>query len=181
MRAPTTRFWCSCVVTFALFAAAAVPAVGGEDATVNAFASWWGQGRTFKTGTDEATFIGVLIGPMYVETEKGILKSGKITCPAVVDLGIEDASQQGKGRCIITAQDGAKIYAEITCSGVFMVGCNGELKLTGGTQRFSGISGGGKLTIRSDLQQFVKDESGDSFQEDATGSLNLTGLHYKLP
>ncbi len=62
-----------------------------------------------------------------------------------------------------------------------MVGCNGELKFTGGTERFAGISGEGKLTIRSDLQQFVKDAGGDSFQEDATGSLNLTGLHYKIP
>ena len=180
MRMSMSRFGC-CLAILAPIALTSGPATGAEDATVNAFAAWWGQGRTFKTGTNEATFIGVLVGPLYVETEKGIVKSGKMTCPAVVDLGIEDASQRGKGRCVIAAQDGAKIYAEINCTGVFMAGCSGELKFTGGTERFAGITGGGKLTIRSDLQQFVKDGSGDSFQEDATGSLNLTALHYKIP
>jgi hypothetical protein len=156
------------------------PAAAGEEATVKAFAAWIGDGRTFQTGPKEATFIGDLAGPMFVETEQGIIKTGRLLCPAIVEIGLDDGKQRGEGRCTITAPDGARVYAEISCTGVYMVGCNGELKLTGGTGRFSGITGGGKVTIRSDLRQIGAASEG-SVKEDASGSLVLPEFHYKIP
>ncbi|MGO8920175.1 MAG: hypothetical protein ACLQJR_30115 [Stellaceae bacterium] len=176
----STVGWCAGLAMLAVVAAPCWPAAAGEEATVKAFAAWQGQGRTVQTGPHEATFVGLLIGPMYVETENGLLASGRIACPAIVAVGLEDGTQRGQGRCTITAQDGAQIYAEMACAGVYMVGCDGDLKLTGGTKRFAGISGGGKVTIRSDARQITAMQD-NSAKEEGTGSLYVSELHYKLP
>ncbi len=180
MRASTTGLWCG---GLALLIAAAGPcnsAAAGDEGTVKAFAAWTARGATFQTGVHEATFVGSLAGPIFVETDKGMVNSGRLSCPAIVDIGLDDGKERGEGRCTITARDGAQIYAEITCTGVFMIGCHGDLKLTGGTERFAGITGTGKAMIRSDLQRFVPVSEGAAAQ-DGTGSLILTGLHYKIP
>jgi len=171
---------CFVVAMLATLAAPSGVAVAGEEATVKAFAAWIGNGRTFQTGVKEATFIGDFAGPMFVETEQGIVKAGRLLCPAIVEIGLDDGKQRGDGRCTITASDGARIYAEITCTGVHMVGCDGELKITGGTDRFAGITGGGKVTIRSDLRQIGSSLEG-SAKEEGSGSLSLPELHYKIP
>src|SRR5262249_28810084 len=131
-------------------------------------------------GPKEATFIGDFAGPMFVETEQGIIKAGRLLCPAIVEIGLDDGKQRGEGRCTINAPDGARIYAEINCTGAHKVGCNGELKITGGTDRFAGITGGGKVTIRSDLRQIGAFTEG-SVKEEASGSLSLPELSYKVP
>jgi hypothetical protein len=152
----------------------------GEEATVKVFVIWQGEGRTVQTGPHEATFVGSLFGPVFVDTENGLIRSGLMTCPAILELGLEDGKEKGRGRCTITAQDGAQIYADIECAGVYMVGCNGELTLTGGTKKFDGISGGGKVTIRPDSRQITPMQNGAA-KEEGTGSLEARELHYKLP
>ena len=171
---------CGAIAVLAFVVGSCGPATAGEEATVKVFSAWLGDGRTFQTGPKEATFIGDLAGPMFVETEQGIVKAGRLLCPAIVEIGLDDGKQRGEGRCTVTAPDGERIYAEITCTGVYMIGCNGELKLTGGTGRFSGVSGGGKVTIRSDLRLIGASSEG-SVKEDASGSLILQELHYKIP
>jgi hypothetical protein len=152
----------------------------GEEATVKVFVIWQGEGRTVQTGAHEATFVGSLFGPVYVDTENGLIRSGLMTCPAILELGIEDGKERGRGRCTITATDGAQIYADIECTGVYMVGCNGEMTLTGGTKKFEGISGGGKVTIRADSRQITPVQNSPA-KEEGSGSLEARELHYKLP
>ena len=151
-----------------------------EEATVKVFVIWQGEGRTLLTGPHQATFVGSLSGPVYVDTENGLIRSGLMTCPAILELGLDDGKERGRGRCTITAQDGAQIYADIECSGVYMVGCNGDLKLTGGTKRFEGISGGGKVMVRPDSREITPMRNGPA-KEEGTGSLEARELHYKLP
>jgi hypothetical protein len=101
-------------------------------------------------------------------------------CPAMVTIGTEDASQRGTGHCTFTQLDGAEIYADITCTGIYLIGCSGELKLTGGTKRFEGISGGGPVLIRSDSRQISVVTAG-VVKEEGTGVLSVQELRYKLP
>jgi len=155
-------------------------ASAAEEATVKAFSAWQGQGNTFQTGEKEATFIGVFTGRMYVETEKGPIESGQMVCPAAIKIGLEDGKQRGSGECTITAKDGTQIYAEISCTGVYLVGCNGDFKLTGGTGRFKGISGGGKVIIRSSFREITAVAKGAT-KEEGAGILYLQELHYKIP
>ncbi len=156
------------------------PAAAGEEATIKAFAQWQGQGHTFQTGGHEAMFVGALVGRMYVETENGPLQSGLMSCPVTVEIGLEDGKQHGEGRCSIAGKDGAQVYAKIACTGVYLVGCNGDLTLTGGTGRFAGITGGGKVLIRSDARQ-ISAVSDSMTKDEGTGILYLSELHYTLP
>jgi hypothetical protein len=155
-------------------------ASAGEDTTITAFVAWQGQGRTFQTGAKEAEFVGAIVGPVYTETDKGPIASGLMECPAILTIGLDNGKQTGTGRCLITAKDGSQIYADVTCKGVYLVGCDGDLTLTGGSGRFAGISGGGPVIIRSQQRKIVATSEGMVGQE-GSGILYLRALHYKLP
>ena len=145
-----------------------VQTAAAEEATIKAFAVWQGQGQATQTGLNEATFVGILAGTVYVDTEKGPVASGQIVCPALVKIKLDDRSQTASGRCTLTAADGAQLFAEIDCSGFHLIGCKGETKLTGGTGRFAEVTGGGPVTVRSDQRAFAVPASG-SVKEAATG------------
>lgn len=157
-----------------------LPANADQEQTIKAFAAWQGRGQMYETGVNRATFVGSFSGMIFVETEKGPLDAGFMVCPAIVDVDLTDATQEGKGRCTISAKDGARVYAEIACKGVHLVGCDGEFTFTGGTDRFAGITGGGPITIRSGLQEFAAG-GGNTVQESAGGIIIWPKLTYKLP
>ena len=150
-----------------------------EEGTLKAFAAWQGRGQIFETGPDRATFVGSFSGMIFVETAKGPLDAGYMICPAILDVNIKDGTQEGKGRCTISAKDGSRAYAELSCTGVHMVGCDGEFTFTGGTERFAGLTGGGPITIRSGIQD-VALGAGNTVQESAGGIIIWPKLTYKL-
>lgn len=155
-------------------------AIAETEGTIKAFAAWQGRGQIFETGVNRATFVGSFTGMLFVETEKGPLDAGFMICPAIVDVDLSDGTQQAKGRCTITGKDGSRAYAEVSCKGVHLVGCDGEFTFTGGTDRFEGITGGGPVTIRSGLQEIAAG-AGNIVQESAGGIIVWPKLTYKLP
>ena len=168
------------LTTLGIAAGSQSVALAAEEATIKAFASWQGSGQVFETGLDELTFVGALSGTVYVETEKGPIDSGQLVCPALVRINTSDSSQTGSARCTITAKDGARIFAQVSCTGIHLIGCDGQFDLTGGTKRFEGISGGGAVTLRSEFRRFT-DVSEASVQEEARGIMFWPALHYKIP
>lgn len=156
-----------------------LPAQAQEEGTLKAFAAWQGRGQIFETGPDRATFVGSFSGMIFVETEKGPLDAGFMVCPAFLDVNIKDGTQEGKGRCTISAKDGSRAYAELQCKGVHLVGCDGDFKFTGGTERFEGLTGGGPVTIRSGIQDMALG-GGNIVQESAGGIIIWPKLTYKL-
>lgn len=172
-----------CITWVGLLAGAAivsVPASGaGAEETLKAFAAWQGRGQLFETGPLRATFVGSFSGMVFVDTEKGPLDAGFMVCPAIIDINLADGTQEAKGRCTITGKDGGRVYADVACKGVHMVGCNGDFKFTGGTDRFEGITGGGPVTIRSGLNEAAVG-AGNIVQESAGGIIIWPKLTYKL-
>ncbi len=168
------------VAAFGIAGGAIPPALAGEDATVKAFAAWQGGGQLIETGPKETTFVGALTGTVYAETEKGPLESGRLVCPAMVRINLEDGSQNGTGRCTITAKDGSRIFADVSCTGFRLVGCDGQFALTGGTQRFEGITGGGPVTMRSEFNEVVA-ASDSAARQVAGGIMYWPALHYTIP
>jgi hypothetical protein len=156
-----------------------VGASAGEEETITAFVPWVGQGATFRTGTKDLTFVGSLVGPVYVESDKGPIPSGRMTCPAMVKIN-ENAEQEATGRCVVKAKEGALLFAEISCKGVFLIGCEGEFTITGGTDRFAGVTGSGPVLVRSEQRTIAVMQDAVA-QDQGTGILYLRGLHYKLP
>ena len=69
---------------------------------MNAFATWKGEGFLIQTGERKATFSGTLVGNMYILTDKGPQLFGGMICPASIDIGLENKSQTGGARCVIT-------------------------------------------------------------------------------
>ena len=170
----------SALVLLACLLASVAPASADMEQTIKAFAAWQGRGQIFETGPNRATFVGSFSGMVFVDTEKGPLDAGFMVCPAILDVDLTNGNQEAKGRCTITAKDGARAYGEVSCKGVHLVGCNGDFKFTAGTERFAGITGGGPVTIRSGLQEFAVG-AGNIVQESAGGIMIWPKLTYKLP
>lgn len=153
----------------------------GEKQTVDAFSVWQGDGKLYKTGAESATFVGAISGLLFVETAEGPADAGRILCPATMDLSLKDGRQSGSGKCTIIARDGARAYADWTCRGVHMVGCVGQFTLTGGTERFSGVVGGGPMTVRSSIYSVALKISSDVAAQEAAGIMIWRGFTYEVP
>lgn len=168
----------------ALFGLVALVAPGDARAetkeTIDALVAWTGSGTSYEVGGDRAVFVGALTGPVYVETEKGWVPSGTATCPMMVDVVTTSAEQVAQGRCTIENPDGDMIYAEVTCRGIYRVGCDGTMTLTGGSGAFEGITGGGDVTIRSERRSIVESGHGTT-QEEGVGIMVIEELTLTVP
>jgi hypothetical protein len=158
-----------------------LPASAAEQGKITAFATWEGRGDFIQTGEKQQTFTGALVGIIYVLTDHGPTPSGTMICPVEVEASQADASQTAKGHCTITAEDGSRIYSDVACTGYQLVGCSGDMKLTGGTGRFAGVSGGGKMVIRAGSRTMVAGKSDIVTPATGTGTAYWESLEYKIP
>ena len=161
---------------------APLAAIAAEEQTVDAFATWDGQGVMYETGENIGTFVGSIAGPLFIDTENGPISAGRIVCPIMIDVNLQNAKQGGRGKCTITSDDGARTFADWSCQGVHLVGCDGELVLTGGTGRLAGVSGSGELRVRSTIRGVAQEASSKgASMELGSGILILRHLKYALP
>ena len=164
-------------------------AKGATEEAIKGFSVWQAHGGLQVSGTETSTYSATIIGRLYVDTDKGPVDTGILSCPILVRVKLSDRSQSGSGTCTISTKDGGQVFLNLACTGIYRVGCSGELTITGGNDRFEGITGSGKFTIRSDLAQpATRQGSGSAPQEhigvlpsDIGGILFFDALHYKLP
>lgn len=148
--------------------------------TVSAVIPWQGQGQIFPVGTDKLRFLGSIEGIMYVETDEGEMDEAFVQCPIVQDIDATNQRTSATGNCTIVVSTDDAVFAELTCNG--MAGrCSGEFKLTGGTGRFSGISGSGKMIVRSPVHALAADLSDGTVLRVAAGILQMPELRFSLP
>ena len=161
--------------------ACARDAAAGEKQSINAFAVYESNGQVYRTGEQSATFVGAITGPFFVETPEGPAGPASIVCPAKVEVDLHDGAQDGEGHCTITAKDGGQVFAKWTCQGYALVGCRGKFELTGGTDRFQGITGGGTMIVRSDLQEIAKTAESAGVSKISSGIVVWRPLEYEIP
>ena len=172
----------SMALATAVFATAGAPAASaGEKATVKASAAWVGQGRIFRTGLNDALFLGAFGGVLYVETEEGKLDAVDMICPGTVDIELKSGAQEGSGHCAITDEEGDQVFATWTCDGKQLMGCKGTFTLTSGTGKFEGITGKSPLKARTAFTEIVVDLKSGAVAESGAGLLVLPELTYTLP
>ncbi len=148
--------------------------------TISAVIPWQGQGQIFPIGTDKLRFLGAIEGIMYMESVEGQLNEAFVQCPIVQEIDVTSKSTSATGNCTIVISTEDAVFAELTCSG--MQGyCTGEFKLTGGTGRFSGISGSSKMTVRSPVHALAQNLSDGAVLQIAAGILQLPELKITLP
>jgi hypothetical protein len=152
-----------------------------EETTIEAFATWKGEGTLVPMGSNPAVLVATLTGVVYIQTEQGPVRGGILICPATAEISLQDGAQTGKGRCAWTANDGDQVFAEWTCTGRHLIGCKGDFTLTGGTGRFEGVTGGGPMVLRSELGTIAAEASGQAIERTATGIIFWPALTYKIP
>jgi hypothetical protein len=147
---------------------------------VNAFTVWIATGKVQPTGADRAKLEGTIGGHLYVDTDQGPIVAGIVSCPVILEINLTDKSQQGDGKCTITADDGAQVFGQLKCTGFFLIGCSGDFNLTGGTGRFDGIVGSGPVMLRANTRILIEDAKG-KLDAAAEGIMFWRRLHYTLP
>jgi hypothetical protein len=153
-----------------------------EDTKITAFSVWQAQGMTYPTGVQQGTFLGTFTGTVYVLSDQGPQLSGDLVCPAVITFDHADKGQAGRARCTITSRDGSAVFGELSCTGFQLVGCDGDYKITGGTGRFAGITGGGHVSVRSESRSTgATVDANGGVSEQARGIIYWRELEYKIP
>ena len=138
---------------------------------VKAAAPIKGEGRFYKTADDKLLFSGYFQGIVEVE-QGGVLKQAGLVCPSLLDVNLTAGTQQGEGRCILLTQGGEYLYARYTCTGKPKEGCAGSFTFTGGTGKFSKVTGESQMALRSDVLDVVKTVP----ERDVTGTFSGQAL-----
>lgn len=166
----------------AILALVLVPATAAEKGTVQATIPWDGEGKVYQVNTSTIVFLGSLKGIMYVESATGEMNEGFVVCPVTQQLDLENGKTHAIGHCEITASPDDVLYASMTCEGkVGGGGCKGDFKLTDGEGKFKGISGSGKLQVRSPLRAIATDLASGAVVRVATGLATIKDLNYSIP
>src|SRR5262245_36753087 len=146
--------WSGLLICALVLVAAGARGYAAEE-IVKAAAPIKGEGRFYKTADDTMLFSGYFQG--IVEVDKGgILKQAGLVCPSLLDVNLTAGTQQGEGRCILLTQGGDFLYGRFTCTGKPKEGCAGTFTFTGGTGKFSKVTGESQMALRSDVLDVVK-------------------------
>ena len=151
-----------------------------ESNTISAVIPWQGQGQIFPVDIGKLRFLGALEGIMYVETAEGDMNEAFVRCPIVQDIDAADQSTSATGNCEIIVSPEDTVFAEITCEGIAGL-CSGVFKLTGGTGRFAGVSGSGKMTVRSPIHALAANLTEGTLIHAAAGILQIPKLTVSVP
>ncbi len=152
-----------------------------EQKIVSAFAVVTSSGRILPAGDGGFRIMSTVEGPFFVDTGKGPIDAGDITCVANMRGDGASGLVSGEGSCVVLARDGARLLADWRCEGVMFVGCRGEFVVTGGDGRLAGVSGGGQMTARTSEAQ-IQGEDGHSLAAvEGRGILFWDDLTFVLP
>jgi hypothetical protein len=157
-----------------------VPGQAGET-SVKAWAVWQGQGRFYKATDNLALFSGYFEGIMEVENKQGALDAASMICPGMLEVNLTDGTQQGWGRCIIVTRDGDRVYAGWSCTGKHLEGCGGPFTLSGGTGKFSSVSGESTFVVQSAVAEYVVSIPEGGVTANFAGQAAWSALKYTTP
>ena len=151
-----------------------------EQKEVKAMAPWEGEGFAFPIGNDRVYMVAVFTGIMFVEDGEGALHAGSLVCPATVEADLSAMTKTGKGHCIISNTDGERVYAEFSCTGD-LEGCRGPFTITGGTGKFTGITGEGEMISKIQARQLLVVEGFESARQHGEGVAVWPRITYSIP
>ena len=153
---------------------------GAEEGTVKAVAAWKGRSFVFPVGPDQAYLVGVYTGTFYVEDGKGVLHAASIVCPGTAEGDLKSMTKTGQGRCILTDEEGDRIYSRFTCKGD-LEGCRGPFTIAGGTGKFVGITGKGEMISRIQVRKLTTVVGFETAEQEGEGVAIWPSLTYKIP
>lgn len=159
----------------------AAPLALAESGTVKILAPWNSEGKVFPIGPEKLMFQGSAEGIMYIDGGEGSLDATEVLCPGSTVIDLASSKSKASGNCIImgdTEED--VIFAEYTCEGG-LGSCDGDFKINGGTGRFEGITGSGKMAVRTALAGLAADLDSGQITREAAGLAVWPELKYSIP
>jgi hypothetical protein len=156
------------------------PVHAAEQDTLQAIMPWEAEGRVFQVDTGTMMFLGAIKGVMYVESSRGELHEAFVMCPIVQTFTLETGETDAVAHCEISASAENVAYAKLSCKGE-IGGCDGTFTLIGGEGRFAGISGAGKLRVRSPMRALIADMAAGAVLRVASGLAVIEDLEYRIP
>jgi hypothetical protein len=137
-----------------------------------------GVGSFTRRGLNARPFVGAFSGVVFVEDEGELALGGNIMCPGVMEIDLASERQTGSGHCVISNAEGERVYADWTCSGEHIMGCEGKFTLTAGTGSYAGITGGGDMLVQSGLHASAVSGPGNIVQRSASGLVIWRNLRF---
>ncbi len=153
-----------------------------EAGSVRATSSFEGHGLAFALEDERVYMVGAWGGVMTIEDQKGALDATALVCPGTLLANLKTGMRLGEGRCIITNQDGDKVFARWSCTGE-QTTCNGSFVITAGTGKYTGITGKGNMNTRVIARGLVLGlgESKEVYGQVSTGVAVWPELYYSIP
>lgn len=165
-------------------ALASIMAAGGsahaESIVFDAISMWSANGTVLQTAADRSVFAGEVSGPYAIDTGKGPVPAGRITCVGTIEAEVSTGRQAGTGECRIVATDGAIAYARFSCTGLRFVGCSGKFEITGGEGRLERVRGAGKIIVRR-AETALSAASAGGLREEAFGVAFWEDMTLEMP
>lgn len=151
-----------------------------KEGTLKAVAAWKGRAFVFPTGPEQAYLVGVYTGTLYAEDGEGALHAADIVCPATAEGDLKAMTKTGQGRCILTDEEGDRVYARFTCQGD-LEGCRGPFTIQGGTGKFTGITGEGEMISRIQVRKLTTVVGFETAEQEGEGVAIWPTLTYHIP
>ncbi len=137
------------LITFFLAVLLVLPAFGGQ-VTLKILAPWQGKGQVFKVAPNKVKVVGSFNGIMYIDQGKGDLDAAVFMCPGTEYINLDTKRASINADCMISKGKNRVAYAKLTAKGE-MGALEGNFVIVGGEKKWRGISGKGKVTIRTAL------------------------------
>ncbi len=172
------------IVTMTVLIAVTLLLSGGyghaEEGSVKAMSPWKGVGFAFPVGPEQVYMVAVYSGVMLVDDGKGPMHAASIVCPGTVDADLKKGTKTGHAKCVITGEQGNRVFAEFNCTGD-VEGCRGTFTITGGTGRFAGITGEGEMISKIQAREITMVSGVESAQQLGEGVAVWPNLTYHIP
>jgi len=164
-----------------LGAAMLVGSAAAETFMISAVAPWTAEGKAYRISPKDVLFQGEFSGVMYFDGGRGELDASRFSCPVRQVVKLESAEYSAAGFCVFNAKQGAVVYADWACEGK-QDSCEGTLKIRQGTGHLAGITGNGKMLIRSALSVLeLENPEGGRIVKSAEGIAIWPALEISLP
>lgn len=137
------------VIAGLVLAAFTGPVLAQQNTMYSGFAAIDSEGLIVVTGSDQFRTLSTMTGDLFLDDGNGLTDTADVLCTSSMDNDLAAGTVVGSGECVITAPDGAQMYAIWTCEGEPMVGCDGDFKIVSGHDRYLGVTGGGLMTVRT--------------------------------
>ncbi len=155
-----------------------------EEKTVKIMAPWKSEGQLFRISANEVLIQGHSEGMMYIDAGKDsidALNTAVFQCPGKTLMNMANGKVESIGNCVISRGDDENlIFAEFICKGITGK-CEGKFTITGGIGKFKGITGSGKMIVRTVMADVLGDVRSGTVIQGSTGLVIWPALKINIP